>query len=64
MEVSVSFWIGFIVLVLFLLALDLLLFNKKDSAVSVKKALWLSLFWISLALIFNVGIYFIFDRWG
>ena len=62
MEVSVSFWIGFIVLVLFLLALDLLLFNKKDSAVSVKKALWLSLFWISLALIFNVGIYFIFGK--
>lgn len=62
MEVSASFWIGFIALVIVLLALDLFLFNKKGEAVSVKKALWLSLFWISLALLFNVWIYFYFGK--
>lgn len=57
MEVSSTFWIGFIILVIVLLALDMFVFHKKDEIVNVKKALWLSLFWISLALIFNVFIY-------
>lgn len=58
MEVSSAFWIGFIILVIVLLALDMFVFHKKGEVVNVKKALWLSLFWISLALIFNVFIYF------
>lgn len=62
MEVSTTFWIGFFVLVLILLALDLFLFNKKDGVVSVKKALWLTLFWIAIALLFNVGIYYFFGK--
>lgn len=62
MEVNITFWIGFIILVLFLLAVDLFIFNKKGKAVSVKKALWLSLFWISLALIFNVLVYFMLGK--
>jgi len=37
-------------------------FHKKGERVKVKKALWLSLFWISLALMFNVGIYFVFGK--
>lgn len=62
MEVSSMFWVGFFILVLILLALDLFVFNKKDDVINVKKALWLSLFWISLALLFNVGIYFAFGK--
>lgn len=62
MEVSITFWVGFFVLVLILLALDLFLFNKKDGIISVKKALWLTLFWIALALLFNVGVYFFFGK--
>ena len=58
MEVSSTFWIGFIILVVVLLALDRFVFHKKGEVVNVKKALWLSLFWISLALIFNIFIYF------
>ena len=61
-EVSATFWIGFLILVLFLLSLDMFVFHKKGERVKVKKALWLSLFWISLALIFNVGIYFVFGK--
>ncbi|MBP9032073.1 MAG: TerC family protein [Dysgonomonadaceae bacterium] len=62
MEVSATFWIGFLILVLFLLSLDMFVFHKKGERVKVKKALWLSLFWISLALMFNVGIYFVFGK--
>ncbi len=58
MEVSSTFWFGFIILVVVLLVLDMFVFHKKGEVVNVKKALWLSLFWISLALIFNVFIYF------
>jgi tellurite resistance protein TerC len=43
-EVSATFWIGFLILVLFLLSLDMFVFHKKGERVKVKKALWLSLF--------------------
>lgn len=62
MEVSAAFWIGFIILVITLLAIDIFVFHKKGEVVNVKKALWLSLFWISLALIFNIGVYFVFGK--
>ncbi|MDO5665298.1 MAG: TerC family protein [Bacteroidia bacterium] len=62
MEVSSSFWIGFIILVVVLLSLDMFVFNKKGTVINVKKALWLSLFWISLAMLFNVGVYFVFGK--
>ncbi len=62
MEVNSAFWIGFIVLIIVLLLLDMFAFHKKGEVVNVKKALWLSFFWISLALIFNAGIYFVFGK--
>lgn len=62
MEEGSIFWIGFIILIIFLLALDMFVFHKKGEVVRVKKALWLSLFWISLALIFNVGVYFFLSK--
>ena len=51
-------WTGFIVFVFIMLALDLGVFNRKSHEIKVKEALLWSLFWISLALLFNVGIYF------
>jgi tellurite resistance protein TerC len=62
METSSTFWVGFLILIIILLSLDMFVFHKKGEVVSVKKALWLSLFWISLALIFNVLVYFIFGK--
>ena len=62
MEVGSMFWVGFIILIVFLLALDMFVFHKKGEVVRVKKALWLSLFWISLALIFNIGVYFFLSK--
>lgn len=55
-----ALWIGFSVLVLGLLALDLGVFHRKSHVVGFREALGWSVFWIGLALLFNVGIYFWF----
>jgi tellurite resistance protein TerC len=51
-----SWWIAFNALVLFLLALDLGVFNRKAHAVSVREALGWSAVWISLAIGFGLWI--------
>jgi tellurite resistance protein TerC len=62
MEVNATFWIGFNVFVLLMLALDLGVFNRKAHVVSVKEALSWTGVWISLALIFNGLIYYWFGE--
>ncbi|MBP1677876.1 MAG: Integral rane protein TerC [Bacteroidetes bacterium] len=56
MEVSIGFWVGFIAFVVLMLCLDLFVFHKKDETMKVKTALLWSLFWVGLAVIFNVGV--------
>ncbi|MBC5994645.1 TerC family protein [Pontibacter cellulosilyticus] len=55
---EIFFWIIFNVFVLLLLGLDLFVFHRKEHEVKIKEALLTSLFWILLALGFNVVIYF------
>ena len=62
MEVSIAFWFGFIAFVAMMLCLDLFVFHKKDKAVNMKEALLWSVFWIALAVVFNVGVYLYFDK--
>ena len=62
MEVTATFWIGFNVFVLLMLALDLGVFNRKAHVVSVKEALSWTGVWISLALVFNALIYYWFGE--
>ena len=62
MEVSIGFWIGFIIFIVIMLALDLFVFHKKNTVVNVKEALLWSAFWIALALVFNLGIYIFYDH--
>lgn len=50
-------WAGFIAFVMLLLAIDLGVFHRKSHEVKIKEALIWSAVWISLALIFNYGIY-------
>jgi TerC family integral membrane protein len=59
---SIYAWILFILLVLSLLIIDLGLFHKKESSLTVRTAFTLSVFYISLALLFNLGIYFSFGK--
>lgn len=62
MEISIGYWIGFIVFVIIMLMLDLGVFHKKDTVINIKEAVGWSVFWISLALIFNAGIYFLIGK--
>jgi tellurite resistance protein TerC len=55
---SVYAWIFFILLILSLLVIDLGLFHGKERRMTFKAAFVLSVFYISLALLFNLGIYF------
>ena len=50
-------WLGFNVFVLILLALDLGVLHRKGQEVGIKEALWLSLGYFVLALIFGAGVY-------
>lgn len=50
-------WICFLGFVLTMLALDLGVFHRKSHEVKIKEALIWSAVWISLALIFNYGVY-------
>lgn len=51
-------WIAFIVFIIGLLVLDLWVFHRKSHTIKVREALLLSAFWIALALLFNLGVYF------
>lgn len=51
-------WIVFWVLVFGMLALDLLVFNRRAHEVRLREALFWSAFWIGLSLLFAVGVHF------
>lgn len=55
-------WIIFFVIIALLLALDLGVFHKKDEVVSIKDSLKWTVVWVSLALLFGVAIYFIYEN--
>jgi tellurite resistance protein TerC len=61
MEQSALMWLLFNVFVLAMLALDLGVFHKKAHEVKMKEALTWSAVWISLAMVFNVLIYYFWD---
>lgn len=62
MPSTVWIWAGFVALVLVLLSLDLFVFHRKAHVVKVREALLWSGFWIALALIFNVAVYFMYEN--
>lgn len=55
-------WIAFNLFILMLLALDLGVFHRKSHAVSTKEAALWTVVWISIALIFNAGVYYFAGR--
>jgi len=56
------FWLGFILLVIFLLALDLGVFHRKAHVIRSREAFLWTFFWIFLALLFNVFIYYAYQN--
>jgi tellurite resistance protein TerC len=55
-------WVGFNLFVLAMLALDLGVFHRKAHSISVREAGGWSVVWISLSLLFNLGIYLFWHR--
>jgi tellurite resistance protein TerC len=55
-------WAAFTVLILFLLVLDLFVFHRVDHEMGHKEALLWTIFWVSLAVVFNVWVFFTFGR--
>jgi tellurite resistance protein TerC len=53
---------GFMVFIIGMLVLDLKVLQKKDREATIKEALLWTLFWITLAFIFNGGVYYFFGR--
>lgn len=58
MENSIFMWGIFISIVLTLLALDLGFFHKQDKEIGVKESLWMTAFYILIALIFGLWIWY------
>ena len=52
-------WVAFNVFVLAMLALDLFVFHRKAHEVPLREAAGWTIFWISLALVFGAGLYFV-----
>lgn len=51
-------WIGFAVVIIIMLALDLGVFNRKAHAIKPKEALITSLVWIGVSLVFNATVFY------
>jgi tellurite resistance protein TerC len=62
MGISFYFWIGFHLFIFFMLALDLGVFHKHTHKVPVREAVIWSAVWITLALLFDLFIYFEFGK--
>ena len=59
---TIWLYIGFIVVVLGLLGFDLGVLNRRAHVVSVREAALWMLMWVSLALGFNVAVYFMYEH--
>ena len=59
MQTPWIFWVIFNAFVIIMLALDLGVWNRKAHVISFKEAIRWTVVWVSLALLFNAGIYFV-----
>lgn len=55
-------WIVFLAIVLTLLALDLGVFHRRTHVITIPEAASWTAFWVVLSLIFNVGVYFLYEH--
>lgn len=59
-------WIAFVVLISLFLALDLGVLNRRPHVISAREALGWTALWVAVALLFDVGLYFLYEKqlWG
>jgi tellurite resistance protein TerC len=54
---TVILWVGFNLFILFLLIIDLMVFNRKPHEIGIRESLLWSGVWILISLLFNVGVF-------
>jgi tellurite resistance protein TerC len=54
-------WIGFLLLVAVVVSLDLGIFHRKPHVVTLPEALGWTVVWVTLALLFNIVIYYLYE---
>lgn len=59
---TIALWCGFLTLIIGMLALDLGVLHRRARADSVRVALGWTILWVSVALLFNVLVYFIYEN--
>jgi len=57
-DTSIWLWVGFNAFILAMLALDLGVFHRRSHEVSVKEATIWSAVWVTLAMVFNAGVFY------
>ncbi len=57
MSSQVIWWVAFAAVVIVLLVLDMKVFHKRARVITIKDSLLWTGFWITLALLFNLGVY-------
>ena len=62
MEVGLWMWVAFTAIVLSILILDLGVFHRHAHVVSKKEAALWTILWVSLAMLFNAGIYYFYGK--
>jgi len=58
MNIEITLWVGFTFFVVVMLVIDLGVFHRSAHVITLKESLIWCGIWISLALLFNVGIYY------
>jgi len=62
LDTKIILWIIFAIIITIMLYIDLYVTDHTHGEKSLKSAIWWSVIWISVALIFNIFIYFFYDR--
>jgi len=55
-------WVGFLAIVMALLAFDLGVLHKEDKEMGIRESLWLSAFYIAFAMLYGGGIWWAYDN--
>jgi tellurite resistance protein TerC len=59
---SIFLWVGFNIFIIFLLILDLKIFNRKPHEISIRESLIWSGIWIFISLLFNIAVFLLYGR--
>jgi tellurite resistance protein TerC len=60
MDIHIYYWTGLLAFFIFMLFLDLLVFQKESHTIAFREAIVFSVMWIALAVIFGIIIYYSF----